>query len=132
MGKANIFVADDNMDFLELMRELLHDEQYDVTILHASDQAYTEIKKASPDLVILDMTLEHPDDGWAVLQLLKLDPGTVHIPLIVCSADVLLLKERREQIKELNCYVVETPFDLDTLLRAIRVALPRTGLSEAV
>jgi CheY-like chemotaxis protein len=123
MEKANIFVANDNQDFLELMRELLHDEGYDVTILHASDHAYTEIKHAAPDVVILDMTLEHPDDGWAILQLLKLDPETVRIPVIVCSAEVKLLTERQEQIEALSCFAVEKPFDLVTLLGAIQVAL---------
>ena len=123
MGKANIFVADDNKDFLELMSELLRDEGYEVTVLHASDHAYTEIKHAAPDLVILDMTLEHPDDGWAILQLLKLDPETVRIPVIVCSAEVKLLTERKEQIEALNCFAVEKPFDLVTLLGAIQVAL---------
>jgi CheY-like chemotaxis protein len=123
MEKANIFVANDNKDFLELMRELLHDEGYEVTVLHASAHAYTEIKHATPDLVILDMTLEHPDDGWAILQLLKLDPETVRIPVIVCSAEVKLLTERQEQIEALNCFAVEKPFDLDTLLGAIQVAL---------
>ena len=123
MEKANIFVANDNSDFLELMRELLHDEGYGVTVLHASEHAYTEIKHAAPDVVILDMTLEHPDDGWAILQLLKLDPSTAHIPVIICSADVILLKERESQIREMHCFVVEKPFDLDILLEAIRVGL---------
>jgi CheY-like chemotaxis protein len=123
MEKANIFVANDNQDFLELMRELLHDEGYEVTVLHASEHAYTEIKHAAPDLVILDMTLEHPDDGWAILQLLKLDPETVRIPVIVCSAEVKLLTERQEQIEALSCFAVEKPFDLVTLLGAIQVAL---------
>jgi CheY-like chemotaxis protein len=132
MGRANIFVADDNRDFLELMSELLRDEQYDVTILRAGDHAYAEIKQALPDLVILDMTLEHPDDGWAILQMLKLDPGTVHIPVIVCSAEILLLRERREQIEELNCFVVEKPFDLVTLLGAIQVALRRVARPDPV
>ena len=123
MEKANIFVADDNQDFLKLMRELLHDEGYEVTVLHASEHAYTEIKHAAPDLVILDMTLEHPDDGWAILQLLKLDPKTVRITVIICSAEVKLLTERQEQIEALNCFAVEKPFDLVTLLGAIQVAL---------
>ena len=62
------------------MQELLQDEGYEVTVLHASDNAYKEIKPAAPDLVILDMTLEHPDSGWLVLEMLKLDPETAKIP----------------------------------------------------
>jgi DNA-binding response OmpR family regulator len=91
--------------------------------LHASDDAYDEIKAATPNLVTLDMTLEHPDAGWLVLQLLKLDPATVGTPVIICSADVALLRERYDKIRALGCYIVEKPFDLDILLDTVRQAL---------
>lgn len=123
MEKAKIFVADDDASFQQLMKELLGDEGYQVTVMHAGDEAYTEIRQAAPDLVILDMTLEHPDAGWLVLQLLKLDPETARTPVIVCSAEVRLLRERRQQIEEMGCYVVEKPFDLDVLLSAVHQAL---------
>jgi CheY-like chemotaxis protein len=123
MEKARVFVANDDQGFLELMRELLQDEDYQVTTLHASDEAYKEIKGAAADLVILDMTLEHPDAGWLVLQLLKLDPETVDIPVIICSAAVGYLRERRNEIEKMGCYVVEKPFDLEMLLGAVREAL---------
>jgi DNA-binding response OmpR family regulator len=101
----------------------LQDEGYDVIMLQASDNAYNEIKQAAPDLVTLDFTLEHPDAGWRVLQLLKLDPETAEMPVIVCSADHRLLRERRTQIEEMGCYIVEKPFDLDTILSAVSEAL---------
>ena len=105
------------------MHELLSDEGYAVTVLRAQDHAYQQIKPAAPDLVILDMTLEDPGSGWPVLEMLKLDPETAKTPVIVCSADTLLIRQRREQIEELGCYVVEKPFDLDILLSTVRSAL---------
>lgn len=123
MEKATVFVANDDLAFLELMQELLHDEGYEVVTLHASDETYREVKRAAPDVVILDMTLEHPDSGWLVLQMLKLDPETTKTPVIVCSADVLLLREREEQIVAMGCYVVEKPFNLETLLSTLSEAL---------
>jgi CheY-like chemotaxis protein len=123
MEKAKIFVADDDAAFLELMQELLQDEGYEVTILHDSDNAYDEIKPAAPDLVILDMTLEHPGAGWHVLEMLKLDPETAKMPVIVCSADLRLLGERQAQLEQMGYYVVEKPFDIDMLLSAVHQAL---------
>ena len=43
--------------------------------------------------------------------------------MIVCSADLRLLRERQKQIEEMGCYVVGKPFDLDTLLSTVRGAL---------
>ena len=56
--------------------------------------------------------------------MLKLDPETAKVPVIVCSADARLLRQRQKQIlEEMDCYVDEKPFDLDTLLSAIDEAL---------
>ncbi len=123
MEKAHIFVANDEKTFLELMELLLTDEGYSVTLLHASEKAYQEIKEAAPDLLILDMTLEHPDVGWHLLQNLKLDPETVQIPIIICTADTQLLRNRKYEIEKLDCYVAEKPFDLDAMLTLVREAL---------
>ena len=43
--------------------------------------------------------------------------------MIVCSADARLLRQRQGQLEELGCYVIEKPFDLDTLFSAVDEAL---------
>jgi CheY-like chemotaxis protein len=48
-------------------------------------QGLATAQKIQPALIILDVMMPHID-GWEVLQTLKLDPETKHIPIIVCSA----------------------------------------------
>ena len=123
MEKTHIFVANDDQTFLGLMQELLESSEYSVTVLRAGNPAYDQIKKALPDLLILDIILEHPDSGWRVLDMVKLDPETAHMPVIVCSSDYRSLREKESHLHSLGCLVVEKPFDLDTMLCAIRQAL---------
>ena len=123
MEKAHIVVANDDNVYLELMQELLQQEGYKVTVLHAGRESYKEIKAALPSLLILDMVLERPDAGWHVLGKLKLDPETTQIPVIVCSADVRLLREKEEHLRDMGCLVVEKPFDIDIMFAAVQKAL---------
>jgi CheY-like chemotaxis protein len=123
MEKAHIFVANDDKDFLELMKELLEGEGYSATVLHVGKNAYEEIKKALPDLLILDIILEQPDAGWKLLDKLTLDPETTNMPVIVCSADVVNIRAKADNLRELGCLVVEKPFDIETMLSTVREAL---------
>ncbi|HST05627.1 MAG TPA: response regulator [Chloroflexia bacterium] len=123
MGKARIFVADDDKDLSELIRTLLEDDGYSVTMLKAVSNAYEEIAASLPDLLILDITLEHPDVGWLVLDKVKLDPATFDIPVIICSAAISAIRDNQDRLKRLGCFVVEKPFDIDELLTVTARAL---------
>jgi CheY-like chemotaxis protein len=117
--KPLIAVVNDDTAFLELMEELLREEGYQTLIWKEGDTAYELIKKKQPDLVILDIRMEQPDSGWVVLELLRLDPATEHVPVIVCSAAVPLLREREQQLKAHHCEILEKPFNLSELLSLV-------------
>ena len=85
-------------------------------MLKAVSNAYEEIAASLPDLLILDITLEHPDVGWLVLDKVKLDPATFDIPVIICSAAISAIRDNQDRLKRLGCFVVEKPFDIDELL----------------
>lgn len=120
---VRIVVLNDSWDLLRLMQELLTEEGYHVDIMHAAQGAHQRIKEIDPALVILDMVLETPDAGWQYLQLLKLDPRTIDIPVIVCSAANAFLEYHKERLNELDCHILPKPFDLDSLLNMIKIAL---------
>jgi DNA-binding response OmpR family regulator len=123
MEKARIFVADDDKDLSELIRTLLEDDGYSVTMLKAVSNAYEEIVESLPDLLILDITLEHPDIGWLVLNKVKLDPATAGMPVIICSAAISAIRANQDRLKSLGCFVVEKPFNIDELLAVTARAL---------
>jgi DNA-binding response OmpR family regulator len=114
-----IAVVNDDTAFLNLMDTILSDEGYRTIIWRQDDNAYEMIRRERPDLVILDIRMEHPEGGWHVVDLLRLDPETASIPLIICSADSAFLRDKAERLNELHCETLEKPFDLDDLLAKV-------------
>jgi CheY-like chemotaxis protein len=124
---ARIAVVNDDTDFLELMRDLLDLEGYDTRTHKVALNAYASLKAENPDLIILDIRMETPEAGWQLLELLRLDPSTVHIPVIVCSADAPFLRSKEAHLLERGCRTLEKPFNLDELLTVVAGALPDPG-----
>ncbi len=118
-----VIVVNNDSTFLELMEMLLKDEGMEVVSVKTSQSAFAHIEKEHPDLVILDIRLERPEAGWNLLQLIRLNPQTQNIPVIVCSADVRFLREKEQRLEEKGCCILEKPFDLDDLLATIQKAL---------
>ena len=123
MSRPLIMVVNNDTIFLELMRELLADEGYAVEIVGEEQGAYERIRQQRPALAILDVRLEHPEAGWGIATLLRLDPETATLPLIICSADTQFLKAKAAQLGALRCQVLEKPFILDDLLAKVQAAL---------
>jgi putative two-component system response regulator len=83
--KATVLVVDDTPDNLALMSSLLKDD-YKVKIANGGEKALKIAMSGSPpDLILLDITMPGMD-GYEVCQRLKLDPKTMHIPVIFLTA----------------------------------------------
>jgi CheY-like chemotaxis protein len=111
-----IAVVNDDTSFLNLMHELLTDEGYDCFIHIVGSTAYQKIREDMPNLVVLDIRMNDPESGWHILDMMRLDPETRDIPVIVCSADTQQLREKEERLREQNAVPLEKPFDLKELL----------------
>lgn len=123
MPSKTIAVVDDNTTFLDLMQELLTEEGYRVTSHTVGSDAYPTLREQQPALIILDIRMEHPESGWQLLEVLRLDPATVGIPAIVCSADAWALREKAAHLRELRADVLEKPFNLDELIVKVRAGI---------
>ena len=120
-----IAVVNDDTEFINLMHDLLTEEGYRVSSHMLANNAYRELLAERPALVVLDIRMETPEAGWQLLELLRLNPATAHIPGIVCSADAVFLRAKQEHLRAQGYAILEKPFDLDTLLDTIAAALPR-------
>lgn len=123
MTASRIIVANNDTAFLHLMDDLLTEEGYEVTVTSANDQAYDLIRKDSPQLVIVDIAMDEPDNGWTVLNLMRLDPETTNIPIIVSSVNGKMLKEKEPILRAKRCDIIEKPFALEELLKKVQTAL---------
>jgi CheY-like chemotaxis protein len=118
---ARIAVIDDDAVFVELMHDLLATgEGYHVVSNPNWVQGYEFIKEHRPDLVILDLMMGREQTGWAVLELLREDPTTAHIPVILCSAAEPALRQHANRVEGIGTVeAVSKPFDVDHLLGVI-------------
>lgn len=122
-----ILVVDDKAHLLRLMRMILEDERYQVSVLQEGKDAFEYIRENLPDLVILDLKLGEAS-GQDILEAIKSDPVTADIPVIIYTAAVLEAEELSDlAASNPNHYrsvmVLQKPFELDALLAMIQHVL---------
>ena len=81
---CHILVIDDDAHALELMRNYLQKEGYQVTTLSDSRQAVETVKQIKPMAITLDVQMPELD-GWATLAALKSDNQTSSVPVVMIS-----------------------------------------------
>ena len=122
-----ILAVNDSHEILELFRDILEDEGYDVRLYSYAFQDLAEIKSLAPDLIILDFMIGGEDHGWQLLQKIKLDRETFEIPVIVCTAALKLVRELEGHLRSKNVGVIVKPFDIDDLVRQVAATWESTG-----
>ncbi len=81
-----ILVVDDDPHIREWLTQELDMEGYRVLQAASGQEAIAQIKHQKPDLVVLDVIM--PDlNGFEVAAILKNDPETSHIPILMISID---------------------------------------------
>lgn len=117
--KKRVTVVNDHPEFLALLHEFLTDEGYDVTAIPKHQGAFDQIKASMPDIIICDLIFDNMPAGWAVLDMLYLDPTTRPIPVILCSAAIRSVQEASSSFMGKGIIWLEKPFALETLLRLL-------------
>ena len=81
---GRVLVVDDEPDIANLIRRYLNHAGYQVLIAQNAVEGLNIAKNEHPDLITLDIML--PDaDGFTVLEWLKSDAETAHIPVLMLS-----------------------------------------------
>ena len=82
---TTILIVDDQPDNREMLAALLDQEGYRTLTASGGMEAMDLIANDTPQLILLDVSM--PDmDGYAVASLLKADPKTAGIPIILVTA----------------------------------------------
>jgi CheY-like chemotaxis protein len=120
MQRQHIFVVNGSVEFLDVVRELLQDEDYNVTTTNFVPRTFHQIETAHPSLLVIDLCYGE-QAGWDLLAELRQDAATQHIPVILVSTSQRLLdRAREEQAARGEDRSLLKPFSLDDLLRMIQ------------
>ena len=88
-GGPRILIVDDDADYRASARELLEQEGYEVTEAASGKEALDAVRSGQPDLVVLDVMMDGPDDGYSVNQALKFTAryeDSSEVPILMVSA----------------------------------------------
>jgi CheY-like chemotaxis protein len=86
MPDARILIADDDPDFVEIMRTILESEGYEVLAAANGEQALARVKAEQPDLLLLDIMMSSVLDGLDVSEKLAQDEDARYMPVIIVSS----------------------------------------------
>ncbi|MBV7561261.1 response regulator [Pseudomonas sp. sia0905] len=86
LGGRCVLVIEDEPQFAHILYDLAHELDYRCLVAHSAEDGLDLATSHHPDAILLDMRL--PDgSGLSVLQRLKENPGTRHIPVHVISVE---------------------------------------------
>jgi CheY-like chemotaxis protein len=116
MSRKHVFVVNGSPEFLDIVRQLLQDENYNVTTTNFVPLSFDTIAAAQPSMLIIDLVIGE-QAGWDLLSRLRSEVSTKEIPVLLVSTRPALLKEAQERHEKFggDRYLTK-PFDLDDLL----------------
>ena len=118
--KIKILIADDNYDFgMTLKNYLVNDEEMEIVgIARDGEEAYSNIIRFKPDVLLLDVIMPHLD-GIGVLEKLsktKLEKKLIKIMVSAVGQD----KITQKAIALGADYYIVKPFDIELLIQRIK------------
>jgi two-component system alkaline phosphatase synthesis response regulator PhoP len=120
----SVLIVEDDPDIAELVRSRL--EQHELSCLVAQDgpDALRLADQERPALILLDLMLPHMD-GLQVLRVLKQQPGTANIPVIIITARAAE-EERVEGLRQGAVDYITKPFSIRELAARVQNMLKLT------
>jgi len=124
MSNPHVLVVDDEADIRALIKDILSDESYGVTVAANANEAREAREKKRFDLVLLDIWM--PDtDGITLLREWS-DGGDMNCPVVIMSGHGTV--DTAVEATRLGAFdFVEKPLSLAKLLRTVEAALESAG-----
>ncbi|MRV76827.1 response regulator [Duganella sp. FT92W] len=109
-GDPSVLIIEDDERFAKVVLEYAREKNFKGIVTHQGDSALSLARDYLPSAILLDIDL--PDiDGFTVLDRLKRDPSTRHIPVHVMSS----LRERERALRQGAISYLNKPVSKDDL-----------------
>lgn len=120
---SHILVAEDNVDIMEVMRDILETEGYRVTCAPNGRDALRAFEHETPDLIVSDVMMPHLD-GFGLLKAVRGHPSGAAVPFLFLSARTENAATSQARVLGADDYLFK-PFDADDLSLAVAAKLAR-------
>ncbi|MDQ1921719.1 hybrid sensor histidine kinase/response regulator [Massilia pseudoviolaceinigra] len=109
-GDPSVLIIEDDENFAKDVMEFAREKNFKAIVTHQGDSALSLARDYLPSAIMLDLDL--PDiDGFTVLDRLKRDPSTRHIPVHVMSS----LRERERALRQGAISYISKPVEREAL-----------------
>jgi DNA-binding response OmpR family regulator len=119
--RIKILIVDDEPHIVKLIRLSLDPQKYEIYEAYSGLEALEIAKTVYPDLITLDIMMPNMS-GYEVCKLLKKNPLTSYIPILMLSAKTELKDKMASIMTGADDYLTK-PFDPDELENKIKVNL---------
>lgn len=127
-NRMRIMVIDDDLQVLQVTRDLLEHEGFDVIVRHQGLGATSAIRASRPDLVLLDLNMPALS-GESLVPLLRANEHSRSVPVLLYSANDEESLTRCVARLGVAGYIRKgAPIEL---LRRVRMHLPRPEMKPA-
>lgn len=115
-----VLIVDDDLASLQLVQDYLQSERYRVVITNQVDRALHLIQNPSLALVLLDLMLPATAQGFEILKMIRDNPKTATLPVVIMS----ILDEEKEAFRlGANEYLTK-PLSREKLLDTLSRLIP--------
>ncbi len=120
----SVLIVDDEIGVRQSLKMLLKND-YEVFLAKNAEEAFSQIKEYSPEVILLDVTL--PDlDGLRVLERIRQDHPNV---IVIVMTGTIMTEKMVLEAKRFRAYGYMTkPFDIDELRLIIAQSLSDKAL----
>ncbi len=98
MTQPSVLLVDDDPVFVDALTAVLA-TRYDVRSAADGEEAMASLTEERPDLIVLDVMLTYPSEGYDLAATLKKNPDTADIPIIILTG-VSRIFEVRSRLEE--------------------------------
>jgi CheY-like chemotaxis protein len=132
-----IFFVDDDRDFLRGQTIFFSSRGYQVLTAESSEEALKVLEKETPDLIFLDLMMEHYDTGFTLSHQIRKDERFQTIPMVMLSGVASATGQRFDREGEglrkwskLDAFL-DKPVTGKELLRVVEEKLGKSGEAAA-
>jgi CheY-like chemotaxis protein len=103
----HILIVDDNPSVCSMLKRLLESQGYRAYVVHNGLEAIQAIRQGKFDLILLDLMLPEVD-GHKICRLVKFDPKTKNIPVIVLTSRNTIEDKKLAKQCGADAFIVKT------------------------
>ncbi len=103
-------VVSDDTEFVIQVSHIL-DARGWATLTTRESTALASIKREHPELIIFDVRGDRPEPSWALLDLLRKEDATKHVPILVSSRNGEELRAHSALLETFGALPLPRPFD---------------------